>query len=153
MHPTQLVGAEHQTYMNRFHELSVCYHTWSPRVQEYWPIYLGFSNQIHGLVIFAPPTILEKTILLAASLTDEMVRTRTLTTKTAGEKRNRFDNNGRKIEHKVNKNQGSVKNFVMKTPKKKPSQGTVNSALPTHTIIISSVCWECIICRRLGHTT
>ncbi|KAD2393177.1 hypothetical protein E3N88_40154 [Mikania micrantha] len=63
----------------------------------------GLTPQIRGMVTSAEPTTLEKAILLAASLTDEMVRTGTLTKKQVGGKRKRMEFQGKKTNNDARK--------------------------------------------------
>ncbi|KAD3337327.1 hypothetical protein E3N88_32847 [Mikania micrantha] len=83
----------------------------------------GLTPQIRGMVTSAEPTTLEKAILLAASLTDEMVRTGTLTKKQARGKRKRMEFQGKKTNNDARKDHGTTKNFVMATTERKPYNG------------------------------
>ncbi|KAD4982134.1 hypothetical protein E3N88_18805 [Mikania micrantha] len=120
----QMIEAEDQAYTNRFHELSCLLPHMVPSEAKKIDRYIwGLTPQIRGMVTSAEPTTLEKAILLAASLTDEMVRTCTLTKKQAGGKRKRMEFQGKKTNNDARKDHGTTKNFVMATTERKPYNG------------------------------
>ncbi|KAD6454103.1 hypothetical protein E3N88_08809 [Mikania micrantha] len=108
-------GAGHQTYTNRFHELCCLLpHMVSTEEKKVDRYIWGLSPQIRGMVTAAEPRTLEKAILLAGSLTDEMVRTGVLVRK---QKRKRFES--KKSEAGTSRDSKQVRSYAALTTEKK----------------------------------
>ncbi|KAD3336672.1 hypothetical protein E3N88_32191 [Mikania micrantha] len=148
----RMVEAEHQTYTNRFHELSCLLPHMVPTEAKKVDRYIwGLTPQIRGMVTSAEPTTLTKAILLAASLTDEMIRTGTLTKKQTGGKRKRTEYQGRKTNNNVKKDQNTVKNFMAATTERKQYNGPLpkcNKCNYHH----HGNCSFCNRCKKNGHS-
>ncbi|KAD6118968.1 hypothetical protein E3N88_10239 [Mikania micrantha] len=148
----KMIEAEHQAYTNRFHELSCLLPNMVPSEAKKVDRYIwGLTPQIRGMVTSAEPTTPEKAILLAANLTDEMIRMGALTKKQAGEKRKMMEFQGKKANNDARKDYGTAKNFVMATTKRKPYNGQLpkcNKCNYHH----HGNCNVCNKCKKYGHT-
>lgn len=114
----EMIGADILGYTTRFNELSrLVPHLVTPYSKRISHYIWGLAPQIGSHVKAANPTTFEKAVSLAGTLTDEMVRSGALASTKTGDKRKWYTNDhrnlsgnnwGRKMEHPVVRNFGSI---------------------------------------------
>ena len=112
----EMVGAAHQEYMNRFNELSrLVPHLVTPESKRIGHYIWGLAPLIRGMVKSAMPTTFHSSVVLAGSLTDEMVWNGSLANPSAGNKRQWTGNTTRRFEGNPNKrnNRGAIKSYAV----------------------------------------
>jgi len=71
----QMIGADHETYTNRFNELTpLVPHLVTPESKRIGRYIWGLPHQIRGIVKSSMPTTFQQAVVMAATQADEMVR-------------------------------------------------------------------------------
>ncbi|KAK1431807.1 hypothetical protein QVD17_08491 [Tagetes erecta] len=161
-------GAEHATYTNKFHELSrLVPHLVTPESKKVDRYIWGLSSQVRSHVRAKDPATLEDAILLAGTMTDEMVRAGTLTKGNSSEKRKASENFDKNPEKKYNNNSNKkpyhAKNLAATTTQTTnqqlalitPPKGYGGSQPKCNTCSLhhTGQCPICQTCKQKGHLT
>lgn len=146
-----MVGANHAAYTDRFHDLAkLVPHLVTPESKRIERYIYGLVPQIRGMVAATEPSTIQKAILKAGTLTDEMVRNGSLT-KTNDKKRNEGESS--RQTNNNDKRTKTVNAHMATNPKKEyigphPKCTTCNYHHPE-----KSPCRLCTNCNRYGHFT
>ena len=149
-------GSEHASYTNRFHELArLVPHLVTPenkRIERYiW----GLVPQIRGFVRASKPATLQSAIMLAGTMTDDVVRAGTLSKSNTSEKRRMNDQPDRRSRQGSEKRQNTARNYGVATQtahvlERRTYSGDAPKCAkcPLHH---HGQCSKCEKCNRVGH--
>ncbi|KAD3066853.1 hypothetical protein E3N88_34733 [Mikania micrantha] len=161
-----MIGADCLAYTDRFHELTCLLPDMFPTEAALIEKYIkGLIPQIRGMVTAAEPTTLKHTILLTTKLTNEAVRSGTLSLKpqtahsrsdvgtsnvSKGTKRKWFGKTKAKAPAEITQSKPTVKNYGAAIPERKTYTGQVPKCnkCPLHH---TGPCPVCLNCNRVGH--
>ncbi|KAD2804559.1 hypothetical protein E3N88_37936 [Mikania micrantha] len=163
-----MIGVDCLAYTDRFHELTCLLPDMFPTEAALVEKYIkGLIPQIWGMVTAAEPTTLKHTILLTTKLTNEAVRSGTLSLKTQtavsrsdigtsniskGTKRKWFGKTKTKAPAETSQSKPTVKNYGAAIPERKTYTGQAPKCnkCPFHH---TGPCPVCANCNRVGHYT
>ncbi|KAD6796137.1 hypothetical protein E3N88_07033 [Mikania micrantha] len=161
-----MIGADCLAYTDRFHELTCLLPDMFPTETALIEKYIkGLIPQIRGMVTAAEPTTLKHTILLTTKLTNETVRSGTLSLKpqtvhsrsdvgtsnvSKGTKRKWFGKTKAKAPAEITQSKPTVKNYGANVPERKTYTGQAPKCnkCPLHH---TGPCPVCLNCNRVGH--
>ncbi|KAI3494637.1 hypothetical protein L1887_40554 [Cichorium endivia] len=152
-------GTQIEKYIVRFHELArLVPHMVTPEEKRIDRFIWGLAPEIRGMVTSANPTTIQRAVVLANRLTNDLIRTRATTTEGSNSKRKSDQQEERRSGGKSRRKPKTSKNFVVKTQEPEvtmtqerkqymgphPKCGKCNYH---H----AGACWVCSKCGRLGH--
>ncbi|KAD5802711.1 hypothetical protein E3N88_14071 [Mikania micrantha] len=161
-----MIGADCLAYTDRFHELTCLLPDMFPTEASLIEKYIkGLIRQIRGMVTAAEPTTLKHTVLLTTKLTNEAVRSGTLSLKpqtvhsssdvgtsnvSKGTKRKWFGKNKTRVPAEIGQNKPTVKNYGANVPERKAYTGQAPKCnkFPLHH---TGPCPVCLNYNRVGH--
>ncbi|GJY44372.1 putative reverse transcriptase domain-containing protein [Tanacetum coccineum] len=147
-----MVGANHVTYTDRFHELvKLVPHLVTPESSRIKRYINGLAPQIHGILRVTQPTTIQSAILTAGILTDEAVCYGTLTK--GNDKRKEMEESSKQgSTGKDNKKSKNGSRFVATVPPKNDNVSTYPKCARCYTFHPENApCKLCYNCQKLGH--
>ncbi|GJX37643.1 putative reverse transcriptase domain-containing protein [Tanacetum coccineum] len=147
-----MVGANHVTYTNRFHELAkLVPHLVAPESSRIKRYINGLAPQIRGMLRATQPTTIQSAILTAGILTDEAVRCGTLTK--GNDKRKEMEESSKQgSTWKDNKKSKTRSGFVAIVPPRNDNVSTYPKCARCYTFHPENApCKLCYNCQKLGH--